>query len=46
MLSISRHLLVLAFNNEGQYSNGGDALFRKIGAYLEPNDATPTRRGQ
>lgn len=35
-----------AFNNEGQYSNGGDALFRKIGAYLAPNDAPPTRLGQ
>lgn len=35
-----------AFNNEGQYSNGGDTLFRKIGAYLAPNDAPPTRLGQ
>jgi len=43
MVSISRHLLVLAFNND---SNGGDALFRKIGAYLAPNDAPPTRLGQ
>ncbi len=35
-----------AFNDEGLYSNGGDALFRKIGAYLAPNDAPPTRPGQ
>ena len=34
-----------AFNNEGQYSNGANALFRKIGAYLAPNDAPPTRPG-
>jgi CubicO group peptidase (beta-lactamase class C family) len=34
-----------AFNSEGQYSNGGDALFRKIGAYLAPNDAPPPRPG-
>jgi CubicO group peptidase (beta-lactamase class C family) len=32
-----------AFNSEGQYSNGGDALFRKIGAYLAPDDAPPVR---
>ena len=32
-----------AFNNDGLYSNGGDALFRKIGASLAPNDAPPTR---
>jgi CubicO group peptidase (beta-lactamase class C family) len=35
-----------AFNNEGQYSNGGDALFRKIGAYLAPNNAPPTQPGK
>ena len=34
-----------AFNNEGQYSNGGDALFRRIGDYLAPNDAPPTKSG-
>jgi CubicO group peptidase (beta-lactamase class C family) len=34
-----------AFNNEGLYSNGGGALFRKIGAYLAPDDAPPTRPG-
>jgi CubicO group peptidase (beta-lactamase class C family) len=32
-----------AFNSEGQYSNGGDELFRKIGAYLAPDDAPPVR---
>lgn len=32
-----------AFGSEGQYSNGGDALFRKIGAYLAPDDAPPVR---
>lgn len=32
-----------AFNSEGQYSNGGDELFRRIGAYLAPDDAPPVR---
>ena len=32
-----------AFDDEGGYSNGGDALFRKIGAYLAPDDAPPVR---
>lgn len=32
-----------AFNSEGQYSNGGDELFRRIGAYLAPDDAPPAR---
>ena len=32
-----------AFDSEGGYSNGGDALFRKIGAYLAPEDAPPAR---
>jgi CubicO group peptidase (beta-lactamase class C family) len=35
-----------AFNSEGQYSNGGDELFRRIGAYLAPDDAPPVRPGQ
>lgn len=32
-----------AFDSEGDYHNGGDALFRKIGAYLAPDDAPPDR---
>jgi len=32
-----------AFDSDGQYSNGGDALFRQIGAYLAPDDAPPVR---
>ncbi|WP_022892281.1 serine hydrolase domain-containing protein [Agromyces subbeticus] len=32
-----------AFDSEGQYSNGGDDLFRRIGAYLAPDDAPPVR---
>jgi CubicO group peptidase (beta-lactamase class C family) len=35
-----------AFNSDGQYSNGADTLFRKIGAYLAPNDAPPTQPGK
>jgi CubicO group peptidase (beta-lactamase class C family) len=35
-----------AFDSEGQYSNGGDELFRKIGAYLAPEDAPPVRPAQ
>lgn len=31
---------------EGESMTGGDALFRKIGAYLAPNDEPPTRLGQ
>lgn len=31
-----------AFNAEGQYGNGGDALFRLIGKHLAPDDAPPT----
>lgn len=30
-----------AFSSDGGYSNGGDALFRKIGALLAPEDAPP-----
>jgi CubicO group peptidase (beta-lactamase class C family) len=44
-IAVAVTYLPAAFNNEGQYSNGGDALFRKIGAYLAPNDAPPTRPG-
>lgn len=32
-----------AFDSEGQYANGGDELFRRIGAYLAPDDAPPVR---
>ena len=32
-----------AFDSEGRYSNGGDELFRRIGAYLAPDDAPPVR---
>jgi CubicO group peptidase (beta-lactamase class C family) len=32
-----------AFTSEGEYSNGGDELFRRIGAYLAPDDAPPVR---
>lgn len=32
-----------AFSADGGYSNGGDALFRKIGAYLAPDDAPPVK---
>jgi CubicO group peptidase (beta-lactamase class C family) len=32
-----------AFGADGGYSNGADALFRKIGAYLAPDDAPPTQ---
>lgn len=35
-----------AFDSEGGYSNGGDELFRRIGAYLAPDDAPPVRPGQ
>lgn len=34
-----------AFDADGGYTNGGDALFRKIGAYLAPDDAPPVRPG-
>ncbi|MCE5291171.1 MAG: beta-lactamase family protein [Nocardiaceae bacterium] len=30
-----------AFDSQGGYKNGGDALFRKIGALLAPEDAPP-----
>ncbi|PKV81909.1 serine hydrolase domain-containing protein [Nocardia fluminea] len=33
-----------AFSASGGYSNGGDALFRKIGAYLAPGDAPPVKK--
>ncbi|MFI8971561.1 serine hydrolase domain-containing protein [Nocardia asteroides] len=33
-----------AFSSSGGYSNGGDALFRKIGAYLAPEDAPPVKQ--
>ena len=33
-----------AFNSDGLYSNGGDALFRKIGAILAPDDAPPVKQ--
>jgi CubicO group peptidase (beta-lactamase class C family) len=32
-----------AFASDGSYSNGADALFRKIGAYLAPDDAPPVQ---
>jgi CubicO group peptidase (beta-lactamase class C family) len=32
-----------AFDGEGNYSNGADTLFRKIGAVLAPDDAPPVR---
>ena len=32
-----------AFGADGEYSNGADTLFRKIGAYLAPDDEPPTR---
>ncbi|MDR6906332.1 CubicO group peptidase (beta-lactamase class C family) [Agromyces sp. 3263] len=35
-----------AFDDEGGYSNGGDELFRRIGAYLAPDDAPPVRPAQ
>jgi CubicO group peptidase (beta-lactamase class C family) len=31
-----------AFDEEGNYSNHGDTLFRAIGAYLAPDDPPPT----
>jgi CubicO group peptidase (beta-lactamase class C family) len=34
-----------AFDSQGDYHNGGDALFRQIGAYLAPDDAPPVRPG-
>lgn len=34
-----------AFDAKGDYPNGGDALFRKIGAYLAPDDAPPVKNG-
>lgn len=33
-----------AFSASGGYSNGGDALFRKIGEYLAPDDAPPVKK--
>lgn len=35
-----------AFDSQGDYHNGGDALFRKIGAYLAPDDAPPVREAR
>ena len=32
-----------AFEADGGYPNGGDELFRRIGAYLAPDDAPPVR---
>ncbi|WP_186316187.1 hypothetical protein [Catellatospora sichuanensis] len=34
-----------AFDDDGLYSNGRDALLRQVGAHLAPNDAPPTRPG-
>jgi CubicO group peptidase (beta-lactamase class C family) len=34
-----------AFDDQGNYSNQGDILFRKIGAVLAPNDAPPMPPG-
>lgn len=33
-----------AFDEQGNYSNHGDTLFRAIGAYLAPDDAPPAPR--
>src|SRR5262249_19910714 len=33
-----------AFDETGSYTNVADALFRKIGAQLAPNDAPPTKK--
>jgi len=33
-----------AFDDTGSYTNVADALFRKIGAQLAPNDAPPTKK--
>ena len=32
-----------AFDADGGYTNGGDALFRKIAGYLAPDEAPPVR---
>ena len=32
-----------AFDEEGNYTNSSDAIFRSIGAYLAPSDAPPTK---
>jgi CubicO group peptidase (beta-lactamase class C family) len=32
-----------AFDGEGNYSNGADTVFRKLGAVLAPDDAPPVR---
>jgi CubicO group peptidase (beta-lactamase class C family) len=32
-----------AFDDQGNYTNSSDAIFRSIGAYLAPSDAPPTK---
>jgi hypothetical protein len=35
-----------AFDDQGDYSNQADILFRKIGAVVAPNDAPPMPPGR
>lgn len=35
-----------AFDDQGNYSNQADILFRKIGAVVAPNDAPPMPAGR
>lgn len=44
LLAAACTFLPQAFSSSGGYSNGGDALFRRIGAYLAPDDAPPVRK--
>jgi hypothetical protein len=32
-----------AFDDQGNYTNSSDAIFRSIGTYLAPSDAPPTK---
>jgi hypothetical protein len=34
-----------AFDENGNYPNASDVLFRKLGAYLAPDDAPPMPKG-
>lgn len=43
-IAVAVTFLPEAFSSTGGYANGGDALFRKIGAYLAPGDAPPVKQ--
>jgi CubicO group peptidase (beta-lactamase class C family) len=42
-IAVATTYLPEAFDDEGDYTNAADALFRKIGAVMAPDDAPPVR---